>query len=56
LKQYLTEHPQAVAHERIDNLIVLTAATASLRDFVQEHLETEDAFADPLILERPTDQ
>lgn len=45
IKNYLQEHPQALAHEDPeDGPAVLTASTEDLQDFVLEHVDTEQAW------------
>jgi hypothetical protein len=45
LKDYLAQHPQAIAHEVLeDKNIVLTASTKQLQEFLMANIHTKDAF------------
>jgi len=47
LKDYLAKHPEAIAHEVLEEKqIVLTASTKQLQEFLLTHVQTKDAFGD----------
>src|SRR5688572_28097355 len=52
LREFLVKHPKAIRHHRIgegdEAQIVLTASTQELRKFVENHLKTEGAIAEPI--------
>ena len=56
LREYLAKYPKTIAHQKFgegdDAQIVLTASTPELRKFVEQHLNTEGAFGDPINLKR----
>jgi hypothetical protein len=53
LKKLLEEHPEAIDHQTVEaGLIVLTATTEQLQQFVAKHAETKGAFSDPTNLKR----
>jgi len=58
LQELLEKNPEAIRHEKVgstnDERIVLTASTAELQKFVLKHLETKDAFLEPMNLKRKT--
>ena len=60
LQRFLGEHPEAIAHEMVEDRIILTASSSTLQDFLVKHIYTEGAFSQtdtlrPLSLEQ-TDQ
>jgi hypothetical protein len=44
MEEYLDLHPEALAAERLDNTLVLTAATSELQRFVLEHMDEGELF------------
>ena len=52
LGKYLNENPNAIAHERNDGLLFVTASTKKLQEFAVKHLDTKDAYTKPLSLKR----
>jgi hypothetical protein len=51
LESYLTQHPEEIRHEKVDDRILLTASTEELQAFLHKHVATEGAFpknAEPL--------
>jgi hypothetical protein len=55
LARHVEEHPTVIQHERIDDQIVLTAATGVLQEFFVKHVETPGAYAEPTDLFRVQD-
>jgi hypothetical protein len=55
LTKYLEEHPNAIGHVRIDDGVVLTAATPAIQEFFVEHIETPGAYSKPTDLFRAGD-
>lgn len=51
-KEYLAEHPEAIAHTVVGDVPILTAPTAELQAFALKHIETPEAFGEVLGLER----
>lgn len=49
---HLKANPDALAHERTEGRLVLTASTAELQDFLREHAESPEFFGDPFTLKR----
>ena len=47
LKRKIDAKSVSIAHERMDDLIVLTAPTAKLQELVLKHAEDSEAFPDP---------
>ena len=56
LERYLEHDPEAIEHVKVNGDIVLTATTAELQSFHLEHRQTPDAFDEPGILRRLTDE
>ena len=52
LEKYLSDHPDALRHERVDDELVLTASTEELQTFWLGHLEAEGAFGEPSDMQR----
>ena len=52
LKTLLEEQPDAVAHEMVDDRILLTASPKELQAFVARYVGTEDAFGDSSQMKR----
>jgi len=52
LKRMIAEKKVDIAHERVDEGIVLTASTKELQEFVLKYAEDEEAFHDPTELHR----
>ena len=56
LREFLGKNPKAIRHHKIgegdEAQIVLTASTPELRKFMEKHLKTEGAFAEPVNLKR----
>ena len=46
LDEHLEQDPDAIAHARVEDRIVITAPTEVLQRFVLDHLDTEGAFSD----------
>jgi hypothetical protein len=44
IKEYLQEHPDAIKHEKLDEVILLTAHPKELQAFLQKHDKTKDAW------------
>lgn len=55
LTKYLEEHPDAIGHVKIEDGVVLTAATPAIQKFFVEHIETPGAFSKPTDLFRAGD-
>ena len=51
LKEFLAKNPKAIAHEKLDDRIVLTASTADLQKFLLDHAQ-EKLFGDSADLKR----
>jgi len=52
LKEYVEEHPGALAHTFRDSDVVLTGSTAELQKFFRAHANTPGAFEKPTTLTR----
>jgi len=52
LKKHLAEHPGAIRHEKIEDEIILTAATKDLQAFWLKHLDAEGVFGHPSDMKR----
>lgn len=52
LVKYLEEQPDAVAHEKVEDGVLLTAQPKQLQAFLIRHLETPDAFGEPSAMTR----
>ena len=52
LKDYLAEHPNALAHVEYDGGPLLTADTDALQAFVKSHRGTKDAWTEPAEMKR----
>jgi hypothetical protein len=50
LAKILKENPEALAHDREDERIVLTADTPALQKFLLQHVEGDALFAEPGVL------
>ena len=48
LEKFLEKNPAALNHESVDRDMILTASTKELQRFVLRHLNTKDAFTDPI--------
>lgn len=48
LKGYLEKNPAALKHEIVDKDVVLTASTKQLQSFLLSHVNTKEAFAQPV--------
>lgn len=48
LEAFLKKNPSALAHEFVDEDLWLTAPPKKLQSFVLRHLNTKDAFSDPV--------
>jgi hypothetical protein len=48
LKRYVEKNPRALKHEIVDNDVVLTASTKQLQRFLLSHVNTKDAFKEPV--------
>lgn len=55
LQEHLKEHPDAIAHEVVDDRPILTASTGELQKFWRRHLETKGAFGDPCSMTKRKD-
>lgn len=47
VEKHLRQHPDALAHTKVDGKIVMTASTAELQKFALRHLKTEGAYTKP---------
>ncbi len=52
LENHLAANPGAIRHEKIKDDVILTARTEELQTFWLKHLNTENAFRDPLNMTR----
>lgn len=52
LKEFLKEHPAALAHTYRDSDVVLTGSTEDIRGFLRAHANTPGAFEKPTVLTR----
>ena len=52
LKDYLTDHPGAIRHQKVNGEIVLTSSPAESQKFLLAHLNTRDAYTEPSELVR----
>jgi len=52
LEKLLKEHPAAVAWDKVDNRVILTAKTKQLQEFVVKYADDERLFGEPMILVR----
>ena len=52
LKEHLAANPNAIHHEKIEDEIILTAATKDLQAFWLKHLDSEGAFGEPNDMKR----
>ena len=52
LKKHISADPGAIAHEKIEKEIILTAATKELQSFWLKHIDAEGAFGDPSNMKR----
>ena len=52
LKNYLKKNPDALAHQKIEDYVVITASTREQQEFVLKHLATKDAFVTVYKLKR----
>ncbi len=52
LDEFLRAERNAIKHERVEGMVVLTADTDELQKFYLAHLQTEGAFAKPLAMTR----
>lgn len=52
LKEYLKEHPAALAHTSRDTDVVLAGSTEDIRKFFRAHANTPGAFEKPTVLTR----
>jgi hypothetical protein len=50
--KYLEENPEAVAHDEVDDRLVLTAETKELQAFLLEHADNEDAWGESSDMKR----
>jgi hypothetical protein len=48
LKEFLQKNPAVLKHEIVEKDVVLTASTKQLQSFVLRHVNTKNAFADPV--------
>jgi hypothetical protein len=46
LEKLITDNPEAIRHEKIDDEIILTASTKELQTFWLKHLDTRGAFGE----------
>jgi hypothetical protein len=46
LGKYLEENPDAIAHDEVDDRLVLTAGTKELQAFLLEHVDDKDAWGE----------
>jgi hypothetical protein len=53
-KEYLKDHPTALAHTFRDDDVVLTGSTEDLQKFVRAHANATGAFEQPMVLTRQT--
>lgn len=53
LEELISEKKARIAHERIEDTIVLTASTKKLQRFILQYAEDEDAFVEPEEYSRP---
>ena len=55
LKEFLKQHPDAIAHRVVlDGNVVLTASTSDLQKFVLEHADGENLFGGAMEMKRKT--
>ena len=52
LKDFLSENPKAIRHEKINGEIVLTSTTKETQKFILAHMNTRGAFSRPVELTR----
>ncbi len=52
LKKHLEKSPDAIAHQVVDDRIILTAPTPELQEFFVRHTKTKDAYTGPGKLQR----
>lgn len=48
LKEFLKKNPAALKHEIVDRDVLLTASTRQIQSFALRHVNTKEAFADPV--------
>lgn len=56
VESLLEEEPDAIRHEVLDSMIVLSASTEELQEFWIKHLETKEAFHEPSTFVRLNDE